>query len=396
LGRTDSIGSTVRVKVSDVTDPTVYDESDSNLKIRGDLVLTAPNGGEAWLINSSKNITWTRFGTIANAKLEYSIDAGVSYPYVIAGSVNAANQSYAWSIPDNATTQARVRISDAADSTVNDISNGNFIIRGGFVITAPNGGEAWAVGSAQSISWTTYGSYANIKLWYSTDAGSTWNIITGSSANSGAYAWTIPDAISSACRVQIAATTDIEATDTSDADFKIKGVVQVTSPNGGEAWGVSSSRNITWSRTGTIATVKLEYSTNAFATEAGTVSINDAVPAAAGSYAWTVPDAIGMNLKVRVTDASDSTVSDVSDSSFRIRGMVTITSPNGGEAWIVGSSHSIVWTTAGSVGSVKLEYSTDAAVSWNQIVASIANAGTYKLDDPGYDLKPLPGQGVRC
>src|SRR3989442_7561171 len=46
----------------------------------------------------------------------------------------------------------------------------NFTIRGGFILTAPNGGEQWVVGSTQQITWTTTGStITSVKLEYSTD-----------------------------------------------------------------------------------------------------------------------------------------------------------------------------------------------------------------------------------
>ncbi len=378
----DVIGPAMRVRVSDVSDASVFDISNANFKIRGDLALNSPNGAEIWLINSSRNITWTRFGSITNAKLEYSVDSGATYPFTIVGAVNASFETFGWSIPDNPTIQARVRISDAADPSVYDTSNANFVIRGGFAITAPNGAESWAVGSPQNITWTTYGSYANVKLWYSTNNGTTYNIITGNTSNSGVYVWTVPDAISDNCLIQIADLVDIAATDVSDAVFKIHGVLGLTSPDGGEIWGVASSHNITWARTGSVNSVKLEYSTNAFVNESQTSLIATGVAGGNFLYAWTVPDMIGSDLKVRISDANDASVNDVSSSVFRIRGAFTLISPNGGEAWVVDSTHNITWTTQGTVGNVKLEYATDGGSVYTVITNSTANLGTYAWSVP--------------
>ncbi|MGE5308174.1 MAG: hypothetical protein ACM3OC_03740, partial [Deltaproteobacteria bacterium] len=379
----DDITTTAKVRISDVAEPLVFANSANNFKIRGNLSLTAPVGGEVFLISSARNITWTRFGSIANAKLEYSIDGGLSYPYTIVGSVPAIDQTYSWTVPDNPTLQARVRVSDAGDPTVASASNSSFVIRGGFVITAPNGGESWAVGSSQNVTWTTYGSYANVKLWYSTDAGATYpNLITGNTPNSGLYTWTVPDAISTRCRIKISDLVDVNATAQSTGNFEIHGTLAVTAPNGGEQWGVGTSQNITWTRAGSIATVKLEYSTNAFADETHTALINNAVPGANLSYAWTIPDAIGSTLKVRITDGSNASVFAVSASSFRIKGSLTMTSPTGGESWIVGTAHPVTWSTQGTVNNVKLEYSTDAAATWNLIIAAVVNSGTYSWTIP--------------
>ena len=376
----DAISQTVRVKVSDVDDPSnVYDTSDGNFKIRGNFVLTSPNGGEVWLISSSHDITWTRFGSIANAKLEYSIDSGATYPYTIVGSVDASQEFYSWVIPDTPSVQVKVKVSDASDSTVYDTSDGNFIIRGGFVITSPNGGEAWAVGSTHNITWTTFGSIATVKLDYSIDNGAHWNIIIGSTSNTGIYAWDIPDAISSECIVRVADTNDPDANDVSDSVFKIHGLISVTSPNGGEEWGVGSTQNITWDITGSIANVKLEYSSDG---GANYTLIDSQVTASTGSYSWTIPDAITNNAYVKISDSSDDSVFDVSDAAFKIKASFTLTSPKGGETWIVDDVHNITWETYGTVTNVKLEYSSDEGNNWILIVDSTSNSGTYPWTVP--------------
>ncbi|UCH98401.1 MAG: S8 family serine peptidase [Candidatus Aminicenantes bacterium] len=56
---------------------------------------------------------------------------------------------------------------------------------------------------------------------------------------------------------------------------------------------------------------------------------------------------------------------------------ITVTSPNGGETWTVGASHAITWTSTGSVGKVKIEYTTNNGSSWSTITSSTANDGSY-------------------
>src|SRR5207245_7308314 len=131
----------------------------------------------------------------------------------------------------------------------------------------------------------------------------------------------------------------------------------MTAPKGGETWTVGESRNITWTKTGAIANVKLEYSTDGGTTYPNLITAS--TPAASLSYAWTVPDAIGTALRVRVTDAGDATVFDDSNANFTIKGSLTLTAPVGGEAWTVGGSRNITWTKTGAIANVKLEYSTD-------------------------------------
>jgi len=203
---------------------------------------------------------------------------------------------YDWLIPDKPSTTVKVRISNVADSTVYDLSNNNFSIKGSLWITYPNGGEALVVGEAKNITWDKIGAIINVKLMYSTDGGTTYpegkTIVASTPADNLSYSWTIPDAIGNQLRVKIIDLGDETVFDESNANFRIKGSVNLTSPNGGNTWIVGESRNITWTRTGSFANVKLEYSTNGFADELQTVTIAASTPAADLSYPWTIPDAI--------------------------------------------------------------------------------------------------------
>ena len=156
-------------------------------------------------------------------------------------------------------------------------------------------------------------------------------------------------------------------------------MINVTSPDGGEYWEIGSTQTITWSSTGAIENVNIEYSIdngNSW-TEIIASTSND------GSYEWTVPDNPSDNCLIRISD-TDGEPSDVSDAVFFIvtSASITITTPNGGENWAVGSSHHITWTSSGTVDNVKIEYSTDNGSSWINIAASTANDGSYQWTIP--------------
>jgi hypothetical protein len=61
---------------------------------------------------------------------------------------------------------------------------------------------------------------------------------------------------------------------------------------------------------------------------------------------------------------------------------IKVISPNGGEVWQVGSLHNITWNTTGTVGNVMIKYSTDNGGSWETVIASTVNNGTYKWTIP--------------
>src|SRR2546426_1003453 len=341
---------------SDLTaDATVADTSDATFKITGSLTLTAPNGGEKWGVNTLQNITWTKTGSIASVRLDYSANGTFSDAVVIVASTPAAAGSYAWTIPDALSTTVKVRVTDVSDSTVADASDAAFTILAGFTLSAPNGGEVWTVGDSRTITWTTTGTIPNIKLEYSKDNFTTTVLITASAPNTGTFAWTVPDDLSATVRVRVTNVNDSTVFDDSDANFKIQGALTVTSPNGGETWTVGATQAITWATSGTVANVKLEFSKDNFAT----ATVITASTPNTGTYSWIIPDAISATVKVRVSNAVDAEANDVSDANFKIRGGLVLVAPNGGETWTVGATQAISWTTSGTGPHVKLQYSTD-------------------------------------
>ncbi|MFN3196348.1 MAG: immunoglobulin domain-containing protein [Chlorobiota bacterium] len=61
---------------------------------------------------------------------------------------------------------------------------------------------------------------------------------------------------------------------------------------------------------------------------------------------------------------------------------VTVTAPNGGQSWCLGSSQNITWNSDG-ITNVKIEYSSNGGSDWNNIVAStFASSGSFSWDIP--------------
>lgn len=331
--------------------------------------LTSPVGGENLQAGSTHNITWVSSG-ISNVKLEYSTNNGVSWVSIIS-SVSAASLSYSWTIPQTASNQCLVKVSDAENVSLNDISDNTFIISipNSIVLTSPSGGENLQAGSIHSISWTSSG-VSNVKLEYSTDSGASWlTIISSYSAAISTYNWTVPQATSTQCLVKVSDAAVPSLSDASDNTFTIfipKSLV-LTSPNGGEYWRSGSVQNINWLSTG-INDVKIEYtSDNGVTWQIITLS----TPAAASSYAWILPDIESVYCRVRISDASDLSINYLSNSVFSIfKKSITLTSPNGGENWRAGSSQNIIWSRSG-FSSVKVELSSDNGNTWIIIDTSV-------------------------
>jgi hypothetical protein len=125
-----------------------------------------------------------------------------------------------------------------------------------------------------------------------------------------------------------------------------------------------------------VENLKLEYSVN---DGNEWTQIVDSISANLGSYIWTVPNLPSSVCKVRITSLENGNINDISDSSFTISiaPAVVLTSPNGGENWLVGKQYSITWTSI-NVQNLNIEYSTNNGILWNTIEGSTsAGPGSY-------------------
>ena len=349
--------------------------------------VTSPNGGEQWTGGSTYDITWTSQAVPGAVTIEYSKDNFVSdINTIVASTPNTGD--YQWKVPNDPSTTVRVRISDAGNPTVFDTSDADFTIlpKPTLQILVPNGGEVWDSGSTYDITWESTGSIANVKIGYSKDNFvSDVHVIIDSTPNNGDYQWQVPDDPSTTVKVGIVDTADPSVYDLSDANFTIqaaKPTITVTSPNGGESWQAGKNHDITWTSTGVLALVKIEYSKDNFVSDINTII--DSTPNT-GSYTWQVPDDPSTTVLVRVTDTADASVFDVSDNDFSIveKPTIKVISPNGGEVWYVGSNHNITYQADPSITNVKIGYSKDGFVNdVNVIIDSTPNTGSYPWQVP--------------
>jgi hypothetical protein len=150
--------------------------------------------------------------------------------------------------------------------------------------------------------------------------------------------------------------------------------ITVTSPNGGEEWQSGSHQTITWTSEWEEGNVNIDYSPD---NGDNWTSIAISTPND-GSRFWTVPDTVSNQCLVRVSETDGSPV-DTSDEVFSIipAPTITVTSPNGGEEWLAGTSHTITWTCEGSVENVMIQCSFDGGTAWKTIAVSTENDGQF-------------------
>lgn len=253
-------------------------------------------------------------------------------------------------------------------------------------VTAPNGGEAWAAGSLQSITWTA----TNLALvaieWRQTPV-DPWLPLAQAEGGAGSYAWTVPAVPTNQAQVRVRDASDGAPSDESNAVFTILSPRIVVGPAslefGLHPAGSAALDSVRVFNTGnaTLTVSSIGNATAAF--HPGRTSLvlaagaSDSVgvtftPPAAGAFTDTLVLVSDGGAPVRVPLSGSGEVVDV----------LSLVTPDGGEQWQYGQGYPIAWQS-GNLASVALDYRTGEAEPWVEIVASTpAAAGSWTWTIP--------------
>lgn len=103
------------------------------------IAVTAPNGGENWVIGDSQAITWTynNINPAGNVKIELSRDGGATYSTIAISTSNDGTES--WTVTSPPTFQGRIKITSLTASAF-DTSNNNFNIQSRLIVAKKGSG----------------------------------------------------------------------------------------------------------------------------------------------------------------------------------------------------------------------------------------------------------------
>jgi len=219
----------VRVVVTDVSNPTVTDESDGYFTIGSEpeplLTITTPNGGEEWKAGSAHEIAWTWEGPVGDyVRLEYTVSDSMS---AVITELTDNSGFYGWDpVPDAVSDEVRVVVFSIDNPTVYDQSDDFFSITEPETLTliSPNGGEELDGNGSWEITWGSTGTMDFINILLSTDSGATYpDTIIQATENDGSFTWDpVPNIDTTTARVKIEWVTDPFINDESDGDFSIE------------------------------------------------------------------------------------------------------------------------------------------------------------------------------
>jgi endonuclease/exonuclease/phosphatase family metal-dependent hydrolase len=146
--------------------------------------------------------------------------------------------------------------------------------------------------------------------------------------------------------------------------------ITLIAPNGGETWYTGTVQNVAWTSQNLPGTISIKLNRNYPAGPWENVILgteND------GQFMWTVTQPASALARVQVSSDSQSGLSDISDANFTVTSpILSLTSPDGGESWVVGANHQIAWNSAGLSGSVQVALNrTYPTGGWQVLFSSV-------------------------
>ena len=159
------------------------------------------------------------------------------------------------------------------------------------------------------------------------------------------------------------------------ADNWMKDFITVNEPTSTSSWAVDTFHYINWIWGGDFAYVDINlYHDGIFLSNIATNTQNN------GSYLWKIPSSISLYDDLYQVDVSNSDFAGtwgVSDEYFEIvEGSITVMSPSTSDSWETETSHSITWTSTGTITDVKIELFKSGIFELD-IISSTPNDGEF-------------------
>ncbi|QEE14547.1 Ser-Thr-rich GPI-anchored membrane family protein [Promethearchaeum syntrophicum] len=250
-------------------------------------------------------------------------------------------------------------------------------------VDEPTSSSSWKVETSHYINWTCGGNFANVDIALYHD-GTFLSQIATNVQNNGSYPWWIPIDIpffGDQYQVNISNSNYADTWGINDAYFEIWDVetINVINPSTSNSWEIGTTHSLAWTSTCSITDVKIElFKSGVFELEIIPSTPND------GDFSWTVPSGLdnSTQYQIKITDVSNSLINDYSDYfEIFVTDSIIVTSPDSFSSWEIGTTHSLAWTSTGSITDVKIELF-KGGVFELEIIPSTPNDGDFSWTIP--------------
>ena len=338
------------------------------------LTVTGPSAGASVFTGTSLAITWTdNLPASATMLVELSRNGGATFETLAPAAPNSG--SLAWTVTGTATTNALIRVTANGPPTASAVSGAFGIVMPALSVTGPAPGAIAYVGTPVAISWAdNLPASATVMVEVSRDGGSSFQVVAAAAPNTGGLTWVVSGPDTAQALVRVTASGPAVAIGLSGVFGIVTPAVTVTGPVGGVAF-VGTPQTITWTdNLPSDATMLIELSRD------GGTSFETVAAAApnTGSFAWTATGPGAAAAMVRVTGNEPVPTSGLGASFAIVMPTLTVTGPTAGASWVIGSAHTITWTTnLSSAGTVEIDLSLNGGSSYTTLAASAPNSGSF-------------------
>ncbi|MBN1233510.1 MAG: hypothetical protein JXA60_09180, partial [Candidatus Coatesbacteria bacterium] len=160
----------------------------------------SPYPNKFYASGTTTNIEWHSQG-VNKVNIYFSSDTGGTYN-LVASNVDAAPQSYTWTVPNVESTKCKIKLEDVEHTRQGKCAIGAAITDGVFGIgqqrsvamTYPKGGETFYNGHKYYLTWDCSANMKNVNIYGSTDGGASWledKVANYSNAQNKTYLWTV-------------------------------------------------------------------------------------------------------------------------------------------------------------------------------------------------------------
>ena len=411
------------IKVEDVSDTTIFDNSDINFVIRKKLLkIGQPDGSAIAFKQTPLPISWIS-GGISLLKVYTLVSNKLS---IIADSIPANYESINKIINANFADSFKIVLADYSDSTTRDTSalivsqllplGDQLKFHGGaydghtlssnskksIKLLTPIGGESLSVLNRYDIKWRSE-NLERLSIEFSSDSGKNWLLIDSNiTTSANVYSWKTPNSPSKLCLIRIINSYDASLFSLSDSVFTLtsKNIINNTDSLN---WVKGTPKSIEWLAPGVDA-IKISYKN---AELNNWITIKDSITASNEAFNWILPNSLTDSLWLRIADFNDTVVNVVTIYNNKIGGLIQNFDPvkfHGGsfdghtqrsnlnklivkrpyenEILVGGSTYTIKWTTINFEDSVLLQYSIDSGSTWVTITRTMATLGLYDWKIP--------------
>ena len=372
-------GSTYRVKITSVSNASVYDFSNyfsiSNVS-NGAIVINSPVTNDVWTTGQHRTILWSD-NILSNVRIE--LYRGPSLVATIIHST-PSDGSHTYAIPNHliSAPNYRVKIYSLNNPSIFDFSD-FFTINnpnsGTINITNPTSSTVWTKGQSVTVQWTdNISSNVGIEL-YKGGSGPVHTIIA-STPSDGSHTFVLPSNLANGVDYQVHMyDVNNTSTQTSSPPFTITGStsnINVTNPSSGTVWIKGQTRPIIWTDN-----IPNNVRIRLYRDNALVETITNSTPSD-GLHTYTVSTSHpnSSRYRIRISDVNNDAISDYSD-YFTITSFIDISKPspqmrlNSGQSTLAG----IAFTSAnpqhlGQPSSFMVE--TNEATNATVMVADVA------------------------